>query len=114
MLEDTGEEVLLPLTSIWNDDHISKYTNALGKELMKCLWCDIDLGCAHSTQMVHHLLKNRCAGITPCPFNIPQQHINCYCELKIVQLNLKTGSRRGGKMSYCLLSLTRVKLLPRF
>ncbi len=64
MLGDRGEEVLLPLTSIWNNDHVSKYTNALGKEFMKCLWFDIDLGHAHSIQMVNHLLKNHCAGIT--------------------------------------------------
>ncbi len=33
VLGDGEEEVMSPLTSIWNDDHVSKYTNAVGKEL---------------------------------------------------------------------------------
>ncbi len=66
MLGDRRDEVLLLLTSIWNDEHVSKYTNAFGKESMKCVWCEMDFDCAHSTQMVNHLKKARCAGILLC------------------------------------------------
>ncbi len=95
VLGDGEEEVLLPLTSIWNDDHVSKYTDALSKELMTCLWCYLDLGCAHSTRMVHHLLKNRCAGIASCPINIPQQHIKSYLELKNRSIESKNWKQNG-------------------
>ncbi len=95
VLGDGGEEVLLPFTSILNNNHVSKYTNALGKELMKCLWCDLDLGHAHSTRMVHHLLKNRCAGISSCPFNIPKQHVKRYHELKNCSIESKNQKRKG-------------------
>ncbi len=95
MLGDGVEEVMSPLTSIWNDDHVSKYTNALGKELMKCLWCDLDLGRAHSTRMVNHLLKNRCAGISSCQYNIPHQHVKQYQELINRSIESKNRKRKG-------------------
>ncbi len=94
MCLETGGGVLLPLTCIWDEDHISKYTNALCKELRKCLRCDLDLGHAYSTRMVNHLLNNRCAGITSCPF-IPQQHVKCYLELKKCSIESKNQKRTG-------------------
>ncbi len=49
VLGDRGDEVLSLLTSNWHDKHVSKYTNALRKESMKCLCCETDLGNVHST-----------------------------------------------------------------
>ncbi len=71
-----------PLTSIWHEKNISKYTNALGKESMKCLWCELDLGCAHSTRMINHLLKTHCAGNSSCAFTIPRHYKKHYNNLK--------------------------------
>ncbi len=89
-----GDEVLLLLTNIWLDKHVFKYTNDLGKESMKCLWCEMDSGHAHSTQMVNNLLKTHCAGILLCAFNISQQHKDRYCELKICSIESKNRKQK--------------------
>ncbi len=46
------------------------------------MWCEIDLGCPHSTWLVDHLLKICCGGILSCTYPILLLHMDSYSELK--------------------------------
>jgi hypothetical protein len=83
--EDADSEVIVidKLTSIWDDDKVSKFTDGEGNRKWKCLWCKCTFGSWNSTKAVAHLNKTQKKDIKPCRALIDATHRRLYEDLNV-------------------------------
>ena len=63
-------DVLSPISSIWEDDHIEKLENDQGK----CIWCNVKVQGINATKSLSHDIGTKCMHIKRCTASTDQAY----------------------------------------
>jgi hypothetical protein len=88
--EENEDDNDFTLTSIWDDDMVTKYVDVLGKKKWKCGFCKKEFFGWNVTKAVLHVSKIVSCNISICRYNIPSKKLKAYrvlCNAKDMKSN---------------------------
>jgi hypothetical protein len=77
-IADNNQSPIDELSSIFDDDMISKYSDENGKPRWKCLWCNGTFGGWNATKALAHVTKTKKVDIKTCTSKIDNFHEERY------------------------------------